>query len=262
MPVPKSFEETTRIFGTETVLTVEDEADVRAYTVAALKAYGYRAIKAENPQDALLIFERESAGIDLVLTDVVMPKMSGRELAARLAELRPSVKILYTSGYTSDTMARHGILEEGLVLLEKPFSPEQLAQKVRQVLGPPKPLSRVLVLGNDELRGLLYPLLTRCGHEVVEAAAGSQFQWAGQADPVDLIITELAAQEQQAIETMRALRRQMPLAAVIAILEVSGGQFLEMERLVQADAVMAKPISTEFLLRTVKEVLAAVGKRP
>jgi PAS domain S-box-containing protein len=255
LPDPKSIEEPANLFGTETVLVVEDEAEVRAYSVAALKAYGYRVLTAKDPQEALQVAEREGESIDLALTDVIMPVMSGRDLAARLAQLRPSLKVLYMSGYSSDMIARHGILEEGLTLVEKPFSPEQLAQKVREVLGPPKSLTRVLVLADGEVCLQLRLWLGRGGYEVVEAADINRLEKTGQAHPVDLIITELATAEQQAIETVRKLRHEMPGAAIIAILEASGGAFLEMGRLVAADGTIAKPISIGFLLKTVREVL-------
>ena len=244
---PRSAEGTPRLFGNETVLVVEDEDEVRAYTVAALKAYGYPALTARNAKDALRIFEREGKHIDLVLTDVVMPNMSGRDLAARLSQLQPPPKLLYMSGYSSDIMASRGILEDGLTLVEKPFSPEQLVRKVREVLGPPKSLGRVLVSGDVEVRNQLTLLLSRGGYEAVEEA--------GQTNPVDLVIAELPAAEQQAIDMVRQLRRQMPRAAIIAVLEAAGGRFLDMERLVGADGTIAKPISSEFLLKTVRQVL-------
>jgi two-component system, cell cycle sensor histidine kinase and response regulator CckA len=257
LPILKGIEETTNLFGTETVLVVEDESSVRSYTLAALKAYGYRVHAAEDAQAALLIVEREGDGIDLALTDLVMPHMSGRDLAVRLAQLQPSLKVLYMSGYSSDMVARHGILEDGLTLVEKPFSPEQLALKVREVLGPPKSLSRVLVLAADgEVSNQLRLWLSHGGYEVVEAADINQLEKTGQANPVDLIITELATVEQKTIETVHELRREMPGAAIIVILEASGGSFLEMERRIAADAVIAKPISIEFLLKTVREALA------
>ncbi len=242
-PLPKSGEENTRLYGTETILVVEDEQQVRAYAVAALKAYGYRVLTAENAQDTLPIFEREMAGIDLVLTDVVMPGLSGRGLAEKLALLQRAVKVLYMSGYTSDIIAYHGILESGLALVEKPFSPEQLAQKVRELLGPPKSLSRVRLVADVEVRRLLHLFLSRSGYEVVET------------DPADLIIIELAVPDQQAVEVVRVLRKEEPGVPIIAILDASGGHFLELERQIGADAAIAKPISAEFLLKTVAEVL-------
>jgi len=247
-------EATHNLFGTETVLVVEDQAEVRAYTAAALKAYGYQVRTADNPRAALLVAQREGKGIDLVLTDVVMPDMSGRDLAARLALIRPSLKVLYMSGYSSDLIEREGPLDDGLVLLEKPFSPEQLAQKVREVLGPSKVLGRVLVLAESEVRRLLHELLSRGGFDVVEAAGGGQTGAAEQASPVDLVITELPAAEHSAIETVRGLRDQMPGAAVIVILEAAGARFLELEKLVAADGAVTKPINAEFLFKIVREV--------
>ncbi len=255
--LPLNIEETTDLFGTETVLVVEDEAEVRRYTVAALKAYGYRVRTAENAKAALLVAEREGERIDLVLTDVVMPNMSGRDLAARLAQLRPSLKVLYMSGYSSDIIARRGLLEDGITLLEKPFSPEQLAVKVREVLGPSKAPSRVLVLAESEVRSLLRPLASRGGYEVVEAADSKRLDEAAQANPVDVIITELPTAEQQAIETVRELRKQMPGAAIVVILEAAGARFLEIERLVAADGAVIKPINTESLLKTLRKALGA-----
>jgi len=116
--------------GRETVLVVEDQADVRDYTVAALKGYGYRAIAAANAGEALIICEQEGARIDLVLTDVVMPHMNGWELVERLAKLRPGIKALYMSGYAEQARA----LGEGTHFIEKPFSPESLARRIRGAL--------------------------------------------------------------------------------------------------------------------------------
>ena len=123
--------------GPATVLVVEDHADVRNYSVRALASRGYRVMQAENAGEALLLCDRELERIDLVLTDVVMPNMSGRELADRLAEQRPGIKVLFMSGYTGDATMRHGILLKGAEFIQKPFSPDQLADKVRQVLAAP-----------------------------------------------------------------------------------------------------------------------------
>jgi two-component system, cell cycle sensor histidine kinase and response regulator CckA len=252
---PKTIEEAVNLYGTETVLVVEDEAEVRAYTVAALKAYGYRAVTAENAQNALKVAERKRESIDLVLTDVVMPGMSGRDLVAKLSQRWPALRALYMSGYSSEIIAHHGILEKDFILVEKPFSPEQLAQKVREVLGPAKSLNRVLVLGDSELRSLLCPVLGSGGYEVIEAADNRQLEETGKANPVDLIITELAAEERQAVKTVSKLRELMPGVAIIVILEATGGRFLEMEKLVAADAAITKPINTGFLLKRTREVL-------
>ena len=121
--------------GHETVLVVEDQHGVLQYAVAALSAYGYRVLKAGNRSEAVQAFEQERGCIDLVLTDVIMPNGSGRELADELERRQPGIKVLFMSGYTDEAIAHHGVLEEGAEFIQKPFSPQQLATKVRQVLG-------------------------------------------------------------------------------------------------------------------------------
>jgi CheY-like chemotaxis protein len=122
--------------GKETVLVVEDQAEVRAYAVAVLKSYGYRVVEAGNAGEALLLCERDGSRIDLVLTDVVMPNTSGRELARRLGQLQPGIRVLFMSGYTDEFIMNNGVLEEGADFIQKPFSPEQLAGRIRAMLGP------------------------------------------------------------------------------------------------------------------------------
>jgi len=123
--------------GTETVLLVEDAAAVRAVTKQILERQGYTVLEAPDGEAGLRLAQRHRGVIHLLLTDVVMPRVGGRELAEQLARLRPDVKVLYASGYTDDSVVRHGILESGTAYLQKPFSPESLARKVRDVLDAP-----------------------------------------------------------------------------------------------------------------------------
>jgi CheY-like chemotaxis protein len=120
--------------GTETILLVEDEDSVRRVAFGVLSRHGYRVLEARNAGEALLICERHSTPIDLLLSDVVMPQMSGPEVAKRIAVSRPGIRILCMSGYTDDTVFRHGILEAGIAFLQKPLTPESLLSKVREVL--------------------------------------------------------------------------------------------------------------------------------
>jgi signal transduction histidine kinase len=106
----------------ETVLVVEDDDDVRAYTVAILRELGYRVVEAQDGVSAIRLLERDDFAVDLLLSDVVMPKMSGQELAERARALQPALKILFTSGYTRDAIMKDGRLEPGLDLLSKPFT--------------------------------------------------------------------------------------------------------------------------------------------
>ena len=120
--------------GTETVLVVEDEDAVRRIVKIALESTGYRVLEARSGPEALEAARTIGDGIHLVVTDVVMPEMSGRELVERLKQELPALKVLYMSGYTDDAVMRHGIVESGVAFLQKPFSPLALARKVREVL--------------------------------------------------------------------------------------------------------------------------------
>ena len=102
-----------------------------------LEMSGYRVLEARHGAEALEISERHDGPIHLLVTDVVMPHMSGRELAQHLAPLRPDMRVLYMSGYTDDAIVRHGVLEAGTAFLSKPFTPDALAAKVREVLDAP-----------------------------------------------------------------------------------------------------------------------------
>ncbi|HEV8125057.1 MAG TPA: PAS domain S-box protein [Gemmatimonadales bacterium] len=125
--------------GSETILLVEDAAAVRGVARHILERYGYTVLEAPSGKPALDLAAKRSGPIDLLLTDVVMPGMSGRVLGEQFAELRPETRILYMSGYTDDAILRHGMLQPGIAYLEKPFTPETLARMVRMVLDARRP---------------------------------------------------------------------------------------------------------------------------
>jgi two-component system, cell cycle sensor histidine kinase and response regulator CckA len=123
--------------GTETILLVEDDEMVRKLVNEVLDNEGYRLLEAANGVAALSICAQYEEPIHLLLTDVIMPEMSGRDLADRLAAVRPELKVLYMSGYTDDVIVHHGVLDEGTEFIQKPFTPDVLARKIREVLDRP-----------------------------------------------------------------------------------------------------------------------------
>jgi two-component system, cell cycle sensor histidine kinase and response regulator CckA len=124
--------------GKETLLLVEDEQAVRAITRHVLQTCGYTILEAAHGAEAIKICEQNPGPIHLLVSDVVMPGMGGRQLAETLLSLRPEMKVLFLSGYTDDAVVRHGVLEAGTNFLQKPFTPASLAEKVREVLDLPR----------------------------------------------------------------------------------------------------------------------------
>jgi len=120
--------------GSETILIVEDEEDVLTLSGRILSRQGYTVLETTNGSEALRICKEEKQPIHLILTDVVMPQMSGRELIERCREVRQDFKAIYMSGYTDNTVTHHGILERGMNYIQKPFTVDGLIRKVREVL--------------------------------------------------------------------------------------------------------------------------------
>ena len=118
----------------ETILIVEDDPDILELGFYMLESLGYQVLATDSPKEALRLAEEHTSEIDLLITDVVMPGMNGKELALRLLSLRPELKLLYMSGYTADVIAHHGVLDEGVHFLQKPFTSKQLSTKIKKVL--------------------------------------------------------------------------------------------------------------------------------
>jgi PAS domain S-box-containing protein len=240
----------------KTILVVEDQREVREFVAATLTVYGYRVIQAESAAEALPLWEREGAAIDLVLTDVVMPRLSGGELANLLWTSRPGTKVLFMSGYKDDVMAHDRELDASVEFIQKPFSPGQLAKRVGEMLKAADRPARILVADDEAgVRSYLRGVLEEAGYQVLEAADGDQALKEARAGHVDLVITDLVMPGREGLETIRALRKEAAGVGIIAISGALGPEFLEIARVLGAQAVLPKPLDAGQLLAKVAEVL-------
>jgi len=234
---------------------VEDQGEVRQLACEVLESYGYRVLQAADGADALRQVEAWTGAIDLAITDVVMPGMSGLEFAGRLKTVRPAIRLLYMSGYAEDAIVHRGVLQPGIAFLAKPFEPDELAAKVREALsGAPRPIT-VLVADDEEgIRMLFKETLTEAGYEVLLASNGREALDLLNSHAVDLMVTDLVMPGQDGIDTIRAVRRQYPTVKTIAMSGAFGGHFLKTAELLGAHATLSKPVLPERLISMVAEV--------
>jgi CheY-like chemotaxis protein len=247
--------------GTETVLVVEDVASVRAVTREMLSRFGYKVLEAADGPTALQLAEAYAEPIHLLLTDVVMPEMNGRDLAQRIGTARPATKVLFMSGYTDDAVVRHGILRDGIAYLQKPFTPRSLAKKVREVFGTKssKRVASVLVVDDHEdVRLSIKRTLEEAGHRVLDATDGEMGLRVLGKSAIDVVITDLFMPGQDGIVMLRRIRKEYPSVKVIAI---SGGGFggtldlLNDAVLLGATMALKKPFTPEQLLGALENTL-------
>jgi len=248
--------------GRETVLVVEDEASVRMVARQVLERYGYAVLEAPNGDTALRLAAKHHGPIHLLLTDVVMPGLSGRQLAEQLVQLRPDMKVLYASGYAVHAIVQHGVLESGIAYLQKPFTPETLGRSVRQVLdsSPRKgDVARILVMDDDELlRGALRVALEAAGYEVVEAGDGNAGLRLQREQAADVVLVDIFMPERDGLEVIKALQAETPRPKIIAV--SGGGKTGQIEVLRAAAAfgasrTLLKPFQPRELLTAIREVL-------
>ena len=239
--------------GCETLLVVEDDPAVRLLVEEILSSTGYNVLAAEDGHTALRTAKEYRGEIDLLLTDVVLPKMGGKEVAKYLTALRPGIKVLFMSGYTGHSAAQHGNLDSDVNFLPKPFSPDALCEKVRSVLTSRSAIRRILVVDDEPaLRELLAETLSSSGFKTFTAKDGRDARARIQKDPVDLIITDLAMEGEDGIELIRTLRKENPEIRIIAISGTFGMEVLTAARALGADATLAKPISETALLHSIQ----------
>ena len=248
--------------GTETVLVVEDDDRIRTLVHEVLAAAGYSVMIARNGEEALRESDQSPHPIDLLLTDVVLPQLNGKEIAIRVKQRHPAIKVLFMSGYTGNAMSHHDVIEEAKTeFLQKPFTPQALCQKVRALLDTGSlPLRRILVVDDmPAILDLVSSMLEESGFLVMKASGGRQAREKAKTHPVDIVLTDLSMPEEEGIETIRALRAQHPNLKIIAMSGAFGPEMLQIAKSLGADATLAKPIRAEQLLACIQSISKATN---
>ncbi|ENZ76587.1 MULTISPECIES: PAS domain S-box protein [Ralstonia] len=263
--------------GNETILVVEDDAKVRETVVDLLSGLGYAVLKANNAEQALAVVE-SGVHIDLLFTDVVMPgALRSTEMVQRAVQTLPALKVLYTSGYTQNAIVHGGRLDPGVELLSKPYSRQQLAFKIRQVLGsdavqasgpeegdtPPdldtgavwEPARlRILVVEDDaSLRGAVCELLMLIGITPQQAASGAQALEALQAEAFDVLFTDLIMPDMSGIELAQ---HAFALHPELRVVFASGNPIPNHDRFAFRWTALRKPYTLDQLQHALQSMMA------
>jgi PAS domain S-box-containing protein len=243
--------------GSETILVVEDQPAVRQFAASVLRDLGYRVLEVGSGAEALGVSAAHEGPIHLVLTDVIMPGMNGLMLAERIAGQRPHARILFMTAYAGEVLQERGVVLESQHWLQKPFRPDELARKVREVLDrPPKGLT-VLVLDDEvPVRRMLHDMLAEAGYSVIEAENGAAALAVLERIAVEVMLTDPMVPGKDVVDTIAEVRKRHPKIKIISMSGTLGGHSLKVGAFPAADARVAKPIERQELLSTIHEVLA------
>lgn len=201
----------------ETILVVEDDSDVRAYSTDCLRELGFTVIEAAEAESALRLL-RQHPEVQLVFTDVGLPGLNGRELVEKIRELRPTMRVLFTTGYARNAIVHHGRLDPGVELLTKPFTRSQLAEWVRKILDA-KPTNEAVALVVEDIpmvRMYVAEILSDFGFKVIEAeSAGAALDAAKSQTAIDLAVVDIGLPDRSGIDLVLELRRDWPQMSVV-----------------------------------------------
>jgi CheY-like chemotaxis protein len=244
--------------GSETILLVEDEAGVRKLAYDALTRQGYTVLECSGGAEALDHCARHHGRIDLLLTDLVMPDLSGGELARRVQQLYPGITTLYMTGYAEDTVVRQGIVDTSVSLLRKPFTPQALTRKVREILDSPPSFTVLVVDDEAEVKRAVREILEKGGYRVYDASDGKQARALFEEKPIHVMLTDLAVSDKEGIEPTQNLRERFPNVKIVIMSGASQGKILDVAGKLGAEATLQKPIQSQQLLDTIRTVLAEI----
>lgn len=240
--------------GHETVLLVEDSRQLRELIEQALKANGYRVLSAADGEEALQICSESRLSIHLIVTDLILPHINGRELVNRVKATRPDLKALFISGY-ADAPGIAQVKPPSEAFLAKPFSPVVLMGAARKLLDQRQgPISLLVVDDDPEVLQLLTSVFNDSRYVVRTADNGRiAVEMMREAAP-DVVITDLAMPEQEGLETIRQIRSLFPSTRVVAMSGAFQGSFLKIAELLGAHAVVPKPVDVEKLRETIQNL--------
>ncbi|MDH4067112.1 MAG: response regulator, partial [Acidobacteriota bacterium] len=238
------------VCGHETLLLVEDEEFVRELVREFLLTAGYTVLEAPSAEDALSLVANSRTRIDLLITDVVLPGMSGAKLAGRLRAEMPRMETLYISGYPDDSLLGGDVADPGASFLPKPFTRYLLTRKVREVLNArPSSEATVLLLEPDDgIRRLLAHILSSAGYRIVELAASPASE---ETASIDVVIVDLGHGEPTSLAALRAVRHSRPEAALVAMAGAFTDALQREIAAVGAAATLQKPLSDSRVLDAV-----------
>ena len=248
--------------GSETILVAEDEPAVLEMTVGILEGLGYRVMGAPSGSEALRKAESHDGVIDLLLTDVMMPVMTGKDLADRLTADHPATKVLYMSGYAADVIARRGVVDPTVHFLPKPFDVDSLARKVREVLDSTnKPVSRKVLLLDDNasIRMLFSEILADAGFEVVEAASGAEALQSIRSSSCVAVLADIQVPGTNVYDLVRTLRAEFPKLGIIMASGLVDNEIQAMAFECGTDEVLEKTAVHARIAEVLDQVLARHG---
>lgn len=242
--------------GSETILLVEDDPGVRGFAARCLRELGYTVHEAASGEQALRLGRGLSDTLDLLLTDVVMPNLGGRQLAETLAPLCRGMRVLFMSGYTENAIVQHGVLDPGIEYLPKPFNSRTLAERVRQVLATPRRPRAVLLLeGDTAVCAFLSDALSHDGYHSAVAATPEEVVSICRSRPVDLLVIDAIAPPDDTLHQIHLLARDLPHVRIAVIAGNWDDRIRREARRAGADECLQKPVALDYFLTTVGDLI-------